>query len=130
VQFGLNTTDEMFVTYLQYLPYEEGDESYDLSELTTVGLNDISMANDAQIKAYPNPFFEEGIYLEFDDPIQSTNVIIYNSLGIAVKSFDSIINNTLFWDGKNDGVEVSPGIYYVSANINGHFLNKRIIKTQ
>ena len=130
VQFGLNTTDEMFVTYLQYLPYEDGDESYDLSELTTVGLNDISMANDAQIKAYPNPFFEEGIYLEFDDPIQSTNVIIYNSLGIAVKSFDSITNNTLFWDGKNDGVEVSPGIYYVSANINGHFLNKRIIKTQ
>ena len=88
------------------------------------------MANDAQIKAYPNPFFEEGIYLELDDPIQSTNVIIYNSLGIAVKSFDSITNNTLFWDGKNDGVEVSPGIYYVSANINGHFLNKRIIKTQ
>jgi hypothetical protein len=104
----------MFVTYLQYLPYEEGDESYDLSELTTVGLNDISLANDGQIKAYPNPFFEAGIHIEFNDPIQSSNVIIYNSLGTEVHSFGNFKNHTLYWDGKSNGTSV-PRHYYISA---------------
>ena len=53
----------MFVTYLQYLPYVEGDESYDLSELTTVGLQEITNENSSAIHAYPNPFFKDGVSL-------------------------------------------------------------------
>jgi len=130
IQFGLNTTDEMFVTYLQYLPYEEGDENYDLSELSTVGLNEIIENDETQITAFPNPFFEEGIQLVFNDKSQYISVIIYDAMGKEMVQFKNLKNNKLFWNGQSNGASVRPGIYYVSANVNGRFLNKRIIKTE
>ena len=130
IQFGLNTTDEMFVTYLQYLPYEEGDENHDLSELSTLGLNEIVENDETQITAFPNPFFEEGIQLVFNDKSQYISVIIYDAMGKEMVQFKNLKNNKLFWNGQSNGASVRPGIYYVSANVNGRFLNKRIIKTE
>jgi len=130
IQFGLNTTDEMFVTYLQYLPYEEGDENYDLSELSTVSLSENVENDETQISAFPNPFFKEGIQLVFNDKSQYISVIIYDAMGKEMVRFKSPKSNKLFWNGQSNGVSVRPGIYYVSANVDGHFLNKRIIKTE
>ena len=130
IQFGLNTTDEMFVTYIQYLPYEEGDENHDLSELSTLGLNEIVENDETQITAFPNPFFEEGIQLVFNDKSQYISVIIYDAMGKEMVQFKNLKNNKLFWNGQSNGASVRPGIYYVSANVNGRFLNKRIIKTE
>ena len=52
-------------------------------------------------------------------------------MGEKVKSFDSVDSNQIFWDGMNNhNIPVPAGIYYVSANINGHFINKRLIKAE
>ena len=131
VQFGLNTTDEMFVTYLQYLPYVEGDEFHDLSDLTAVGLQELTSNDLSSIHAYPNPFFKEGVTLVFDEKgTQSGHIIIYNALGEKVKVFGAIDSNKIVWDGMRNNEPVPAGIYYVSANLNGNFINKRIIKVE
>ena len=131
VQFGLNTTDEMFVTYLQYLPYVDGDELYDLSELTTVGLQELSNNDLSLIDAYPNPFFKNGVSIAFNEKlILNGKVTIYNAMGEKIKTFDSVDSNEIFWDGMSNNIPVRAGLYYVSANFNGNFINKRLIKVE
>ena len=131
VQFGLNTTDEMFVTYLQYLPYVEGDEFHDLSDLTAVELQELTSDGLSSINAYPNPFLKEGVNLVFEDvKLQNAKVIIYNARGEKVKVFGAVDSNKIFWDGMSNNRPVPAGVYYVSANINGNFINKRLIKVE
>ena len=131
VQFGLNTTDEMFVTYLQYLPYVEGDEFHDLSDLTAVELQELTSDGLSSINAYPNPFLKEGVNLVFEDvKLQNAKVIIYNARGEKVKVFGAVDSNKIFWDGMSNNRPVPAGVYYVSGNINGNFINKRLIKVE
>ena len=56
--------------------------------------------------------------------------MIYNAMGEKIKTFDSVDSNQLFWDGMSNNIVVPTGIYYVSANINGDFINKRLIKVE
>ena len=131
VQFGLNTTDEMFVTYLQYLPYVEGDEFHDLSDLTAVELQELTSDGLSSINAYPNPFLKEGVNLVFEDvKLQNAKVIIYNARGEKVKVFGAVDSNKIFWDGMSNNRPVPAGVYSVSGNINGNFINKRLIKVE
>jgi len=51
-------------------------------------------------------------------------------LGEKVKVFGAIDSNKIVWDGMRNNEPVPAGIYYVSANLNGNFINKRIIKVE
>jgi len=66
---------------------------------------------------YPNPF-NPATHIGFETPVQTdVAVIIYNTLGQAVKTFDFIQlpagKHDIIWDGQSDnGEEVASGIYF------------------
>ncbi len=132
VMFGLNTTDEMFITYFQYLPYVSGDENHDLSLLTTLSLEEMLSSGDGEIVLYPNPFSNEGVSIESSEPLKPDDkVIIYDSRGNRVAQLHYLSNQSVFWDGKNElGQDVRPGVYFVSVNSSGRFIHKKLIKTR
>ncbi len=130
VMFGLNTTDEMFITYLQYLPYQTGDEDVDLTDLTLVSLEEHLEQIESDMQVFPNPFDNE-ITIKFDQAIkQSDQIYIYDSRGnrVAIIDHSSGINE-VHWDVTNhNGNTMKPGIYYISANIGGKMTQQKIIK--
>jgi hypothetical protein len=132
VFFGLNTSDEMFITYFQYLPYLPGDENHDLSLLTSLSLEEILSESESDIILYPNPFSSDGVQIAFTEPLKPDDqIVIYDSRGNRVVKLDNMTENTVFWNGKNgQGQDVKPGVYFVSVNSNGSFIHKKLIKTR
>jgi len=132
VTFGLNTTDEMFITYFQYLPYESGDENHDLSLLTSLSLEEILSESGSDIILYPNPFSSDGVQIAFTEPLKPEDqIVIYDSQGNRVVKLENMTENTVFWNGMNgQGQDVRPGVYFVSVNSNGSFIHKKLIKTR
>jgi len=128
--FGLNTTDEMFVTYLQYLPYVTGDENYDLTDLTVMSIEEYIQSDNAEITVYPNPFSQDGIQMSFTNELHlQDQVYIYDNLGNRVSVIKHMTEKEIYWNGQNDnGQSVKPGVYYVSANIQGVLSHQKIIK--
>ena len=128
--FGLNTTDEMFVTYLQYLPYVTGDENYDLTDLTVMSIEEYIQSDNAEITVYPNPFSQDGIQMSFTNELHlQDQVYIYDNLGNRVSVIQHMTEKEIYWNGQNDnGQSVKPGVYYVSANIQGVLSHQKIIK--
>jgi len=53
---GESTTDEMFLVFFQYLPYEQGDENLILDDLLSVGFTE--KTNFKKLDIYPNPTSE------------------------------------------------------------------------
>ena len=53
---GVNTTDEMFLVFFKYLPYETGDENLDIEALTSLSLEEITEGQQTSpVKVFPNP---------------------------------------------------------------------------
>jgi len=50
---GVATTDEMFLVFFQYLPYQQGDENLNLDSLLSVGIEDKPSFN--KLSIFPNP---------------------------------------------------------------------------
>jgi hypothetical protein len=128
--FGLNTTDEMFITYFQYLPYVTGDENYDLTDLTALSLEEYLPENSSGINVYPNPFGIDGIRISFMEPLKPNDqVYIYDNLGNRVAIVPHNNEKELTWKGTNEnGQVVKSGVYYVSVNIEGVHSHQKIIK--
>ncbi|MDX2359370.1 MAG: T9SS type A sorting domain-containing protein [Crocinitomicaceae bacterium] len=137
VAAGLNTSDEMFLVYMHYMAYQAGDENYDMDSLMNLGtasiLND--PLDDKVFSIYPNPF-DNGVHLYSDELTQGdqVSIVIYNNQGQLIKHLANDLKlegNELHleWDGNNDaGDATSPGLYFVSLNINGAFSHQRVIK--
>ena len=132
VFFGLNTTDEMFITYFQYLPYVAGDENHDLTELTLVGLEETLSKINENIQIFPNPFNQEGVRILMNHEVSSQDqIIIYDGQGNRIIQLKDFQGNEVYWDGKSlNGQDVKTGIYFVSINSNGIFMHKKLIKTR
>jgi hypothetical protein len=128
VNFGLNTTDEMFLIYFHYLTYQAGDENYDLEQLTSLSLNEFINDKDDFLTCYPNPFINE-ITITSNEMLTSTDLVyVYNSAGELIKQIKSDTNK-MIWDGKNEnGITVPNGVYFLSTNIKGHFYSQKLIK--
>jgi Clostripain family len=83
----------------------------------------------------PNPFFTEtgcNIYCDYP-PEEVPEVYIYTLSGELVKKFEfnSIINNEVYWDGKNrNGKEVGSGIYLVLVKSKKFFKLGKIAKVK
>lgn len=124
---GLNTNDEMFLIYYHYMPYQNGDETYDMEELMSASVEDIAIEKN-DFLVYPNP--SNGAF-NFELPKQaySLKVHVYNHLGQLVAKKQGMNVSKFDWDGKNaEGSLVTKGIYYVSINADGVFLQAKIIK--
>jgi hypothetical protein len=120
---GLNTTDEMFLVYFQYLAYQQGDELLDMDSLTmppnqgtptSIGTEAVG---ENYLLAYPNPFNRQLVldyYLENDTEV---NLKIFDIQGRMVRTVVSgqIQNGrqTTVWDGKTDSAAELPNGLYI-----------------
>jgi hypothetical protein len=131
---GLNTTDEMFLVYMHYLPYQAGDELHNIEEMTTLSLTEYVQSTNMGLTVYPNPF-SNSTQIQFNEvlPQQRVSISIYDQQGRLVKSLGQGIlleTGEISWDGTSSkGNIVEPGIYYVSALVEGqHVLNGKLVK--
>ena len=131
---GLNTTDEMFLIYFHYLPYLNGDENYDLEELSSLGLQEFDINANSSIGVYPNPFHSSTtlkIMGTQSSNQASVSVYDYNGRLIQVLAKGQLFTDyiELNWDGRlYSGEEAAKGIYTISAVVNGEHSCARIIK--
>lgn len=137
VNAGLNTSDEMFLTYFHFMAYQPGDENYDMEDLMNQSTNSLLEFNNDEsfMRAYPNPFNDDVyIYSNEVSAGDHLSVYVYNSQGKIVKRLAQNMTLTenkveLTWDGTNDaGEDVSGGLYMISVNRNGTFSHVRIMK--
>jgi len=131
---GLNTTDEMFIIYFHYLPYLNGDENYDLEELSSLSLQEFSLNDNELFEVFPNPFSESTtLKLVGTQATNSASVSIYDYNGRLVKQlargevFSSELQLT--WNGQNEsGQTVANGVYTISILMNGTPSFGKVIK--
>lgn len=131
---GLNTTDEMFLVYFHYMTYQNGDENYDMEALMAASLNEKLMNENKSFLIFPNPSSSD-INIQIPAKINDKySVSIYDTQGklISIVANQKVANSNEIietWNGKNEQNEnCMKGVYFVSINLNGTFLNKRIIK--
>ena len=125
----------MCLVFMHYMAYQAGDENYNMDSLMNLSTASIIENEENYFSVYPNPFIDElnlfSKKLESEDQLR---ISIYNGQGSLIKSLlNSSINNGsefhIKWDGKDsEGKTTSPGLYFVSINLNGEFYSKRVIK--
>lgn len=134
---GLNTTDEMCLAYMHFLPYQNGDENYNIDSLMNLNTASLSENNsiDAVFSIYPNPFSDElTLQLKQQNEGDILSVFVYDLNGKIIKkvveNYKISSSTTAFhWNGENEeGEKVQQGMYFLSINLNGVLLNQRIIK--
>lgn len=126
---GLNTTDEMFLIYYQYLAYQPGDELVDLEELTqlTTSIIECPVAT-SPFSLYPNPASEQ-TFVSFDlHESAAVSVYIYDLNGRMV---DALIDRAILPAGSHlerlDVSHLSSGMYVYSALVNGQHHSGRFV---
>lgn len=141
VGFGLNTSDEMFLVYFQYLNYQQGDELINMDSLlqsqnTIYTNNKEPLAineNGLFLTAYPNP--TAGVstlhyYLEKDDKVQ---LMVYDAQGRVVTQLllkeQAKGQHYYQWDGRQqNGAKVPAGVYSIQLRAGERMVNKKIIR--
>ena len=115
VRPGLNTTDEMFLIYFHYLPYQTGDEDRDIEALTTLGVNELESI---RIVAYPNPAQNKIHFSVGDLSYQSLQIRIYDVNGKVLCDLQKLQSDSgdLIWDIPEN---LANGQYYYSINMDG-----------
>ncbi len=133
VQFGENTTDEMFIVYYHYMLYQPGDENYDLGALVSASLPEYTGFGGTGALVYPNPMAQGDVTISFKEALNlGSKIVVYDHKGALVRDLSNLVipgTTNVIWDGTNsEGVECSPGLYNLSINLNGKFSSSRIIK--
>jgi hypothetical protein len=127
---GFNTTDEMFLTYFHYLPYQPGDETYDLEALISASLNDYPIDDNSSIVAYPNPF-DQQLTLTFPKSLgPDDQLYFYDASGQLRFKLEPESGTTVLELGPDqiDWNALPNGVYYLSARLGGQLLSKKLIK--
>lgn len=121
---GLNTADEMFIVYFQFLPYESGDEDLDINDLTSLpSFIEETNANQGliEVNAYPNPFTSTVNLEMYLENSATVSLHIYDHQGKRVAEVANQENHPtgdllLTWTPEKG---LSKGNYYYSLMING-----------
>lgn len=116
---GLNTSDEMFLTYYMHTPYEVGDEFLNIDSMLNVSAEEI-YARDAEpfsVLAYPNPFNDQISFMYQLPERDDVTLNIYSTSGQRVRSIDAGTQlsgtQSIIWNGRSDaGAQLSNGLYY------------------
>jgi hypothetical protein len=131
---GLNTSDEMFIFYGHYLPYQAGDENHDLEAMVALNLEEFVNHENPQIIAYPNPF-THSITLDLSSVniSQQATIAIYDTQGKLIKRLPNLLpgdNSAILWDGTDAQNQMTQnGVYYVSILVEGSaWLHKAVVK--
>ena len=118
VYAGEATTDEMFLTFFMYLPYQAGDENLDLEELMTLAIEDLQPP--LQHNLHPNPT-NSTVFFQF----QGTNadLSIWNILG------EKVLEKRIISEEAQTVRSLKSGIYvYQIKNSHGVAKGKLIIQ--
>ena len=112
---GLNTTDEMFLIYFHYLPYQNGDEDRDIEALTTLGVRNLNPLN---VAVYPSPASDVVHFRLPKENAGKMQLRVYDLNGQMIFEHESVTNSTneLSWEIP---AEISQGVYFYSMNIDG-----------
>jgi hypothetical protein len=130
VYSGFNTTDEMFLVYFHYMPYQNGDETYDLNQFVSASVGEYIPNEEGSIQVFPNPF-NKGCNIHLPEELSiNDQVYVYSVSGELIRKLTNLNGvQDLYWDGNNDqGDQVSNGLFYVSARIGNKLLSKKIMK--
>ncbi|HTB06940.1 MAG TPA: FlgD immunoglobulin-like domain containing protein, partial [Bacteroidia bacterium] len=138
---GTSTTNEMLFDSYQYLIYQPGDDTINITNLLsgdTLLAVQQHTAPTLTTKAYPNPF-DKQVHIGFTLSAASNNItiVIYNIYGAKVKT---LVNNQRvmssgyyesIWDGTNDsGAPLPSGVYIYSITANRLSTSGRLIITR
>ncbi len=130
---GESTSDEMLLVYSHFLPYQTGDELYDLEVLMSASIEEIQKQTTG-ISIHPVPFSDIVTIMPEVNSGDIVTIYIYDMLGTLVKVIAK--NETIEdaftpfeWNGTNDANgAVSAGTYQVSISVNGTMNTAKIIK--
>ncbi|MGH1338045.1 MAG: FlgD immunoglobulin-like domain containing protein [Aureispira sp.] len=140
ISAGLNTSDEMFLIYFQYLAYQQGDELVNIDSLlqaqntTYTNSKPLAINEDGLfLTSYPNPSNDLTTLQYYLQKTTEVSLGIYDLQGKLVKQL--ITENALqgehyaFWDGTNDsGTKVPSGVYISQLLVNGKTVTNQIIR--
>ena len=128
---GLNTNDEMCLTYMHYMLYQTGDELYNIDSLMNLSSASIQENNlKKNFKVYPNPFTDQiELYSDHFTTGDKVSISIYDGQGRFIQNIVSAyqLQSNVFevsWSGEN----LKSGVYFLSINANGNLSHQRIIK--
>ncbi|MCB9223809.1 MAG: T9SS type A sorting domain-containing protein [Crocinitomicaceae bacterium] len=134
VQYGLNTTDEMFLIYFHYMDYQVGDEYINIDSIYTEFLSThTELKSDPKLNVYPNPF-EHTITISYGlDKASFVSIYIYDMQGRVVRKLlrenQSSGQQSVEWNGTNGLNEpVGAGIYFYSVMIDGNHYSGKLIR--
>lgn len=138
VSFGLNTSDEMFLVYLQFTPYQAGDENINVDSLINNQLNITatptplaSRKNNIFFTSYPNPSNTITTLHYYSPKSQNISLGIYDLNGKLVRQLltnkkqkgEQLVN----WDGKNsNGSLVPDGLYISRLQIGNNVVSQKL----
>jgi hypothetical protein len=131
---GLNTSDEMFIYYGHYMPYQAGDENHDLGAMVALNLEAFVSDDNPQIKVYPNPFSHSlTLDLSSINMSQQATIAIYDTQGKLIKRLPNLTpgdNSNIVWNGTDAQNQMTQnGVYYVSILVDGKvWLTKAVVK--
>jgi uncharacterized protein YdeI (BOF family) len=131
---GLNTTDEMFLVYFHYLVYQQGDENYNIEDLTSLSVASYIDNDETEgLRVYPNPLADQlTVEIEGKSGENKVSAAIYDLQGRRVStlaqglSFTDKVN--LNWNSNQGPVNISSGVYFLSVRLNGKLMEKKIVK--
>jgi hypothetical protein len=127
---GLNTTDEMFLIYFQFLPYMPGDELIDLEELSQMpGLTNIGeLHSSAGVHVFPNPARNQ---VQFELTLQNAataSIYLYDLKGQLV---DQILHQVQLPAGVQQVPfnvnRMTKGVYIYSVNMGGEMSSGKLV---
>lgn len=139
VSFGENTTDEMFLIYFQYLPYQAGDEFVHTDSLLRLQNSQATSVPLAQneggifLTTYPNPSRDWTTIHYYNQKDSKTDLSIYNIQGIRVRQIHlgqtAKGEHRYQWDGKSEqGSSLPPGVYTVRLATEDRIVTRQIIR--
>ena len=97
---GENTDDEMFVVFLQYAIYQDGDENMNLSNLLNVGKQEVKPVF-KKIDIYPNPINGNDLHIKNYD-LNNTKYSIIDIFGNTIKN-SYIVDEKVLLDDISNG---------------------------
>jgi hypothetical protein len=138
VFFGLNTTDEMFLIYFQYMDYVTGDELINVDSLlqlqTSTGTSPIAVNEGGLfLTSSPNPSNDLTVLHYYIKNTSETTLGVYDLQGKLVKQLISGKTTKgehyVSWNGTNDvGAKVPAGIYISQLQVDGKIVTNKIIR--
>lgn len=131
---GLNTTDEMFLVYFHYLPYQSGDENYNIEELTSLSLEEyVEPSTNTILTVVPNPV-EDQFSVEVDGKSGENKISasIYNLQGQHIQTlmngYSFSDKTTINWSYQTGGQSLKSGVYFLSVRLNDELISTKFIK--